>query len=169
MAGTLKVGGKVLATHNSETDEVSLASDTKFSSGTPIKIAYQSYTTSTPIAANGNTFTASGLNKDFSISSANNQILIFGYVTVNHGYTADNSFKLEILADSTPIFTEPSTSEYGNGDGNESYTFKMYFNFLYSPNTTASTNYSISVSSSSGATAQPSSVPSTMTIMEISG
>ena len=32
MAGTLKVGGKVLATHNSETDEISLASDTNIKS-----------------------------------------------------------------------------------------------------------------------------------------
>jgi hypothetical protein len=32
MAGTFRIGGKVLATHNSETDEISLASDTVYPS-----------------------------------------------------------------------------------------------------------------------------------------
>lgn len=123
--------------------------------------------TNNAVSLSGGQWTDTGLNISHATLSGS-YVLIFGYVVVNHGYTADNSLRLRIMMNSsTEIFNDNGPTEYGNGDGNESYTFKMFFNYLYNPGNTNNNNYRIDVNSSSGAVAQNSSAYSTITLLEI--
>jgi hypothetical protein len=138
MAGTLRVGGKVLATHNSETDEVNLASDVRFPAGHIIKVNY--YTIESGTLTNSafpmdNTIPqitegAEVWSQSITPSSDANYLLIQAHVKLNETSSLTNDMALALFVSGTTdaLVVSQGVNERSAGGGPFN-DFPAYINY----------------------------------------
>jgi hypothetical protein len=124
MAGTLRVGGKVLATHNSETDLVSWGAGVP--TGAVLNIVHTAIKTSHELTTPGSGNFADIKNGDsgditlaatITLKSPNNKILIFGYVSCSNVNELEHTAIRVVRGNSASSSSnDTSTSIVGVGD-----------------------------------------------------
>ena len=127
-------------------------------------------TTTTPVATTSATPVDTGLSLSITPTSASSKILILVSQYARGSERADVGLGLTLVRDSTAILTwsASNTALYINVND-----FRLAHSMFYldSPATTSSTTYKTQIGSygSGTITAQHSSIPSTITLMEIAG
>ena len=145
--------------------------------GKVLQVVQASYSTATTIATT--TFTDTGLSLSITPTVNTSKILVIvNQSTYIQRDSAESSSGLQIVRGATTIFTLPSAASAGVryiGVGGQSFVANGGIDamtYLDSPATTSATTYKtqakIQASSSNGlVTAQPSSIPSVITLLEI--
>ena len=145
--------------------------------GKVLQVVQASYSTATTIAST--TFTDTGLSLSITPTLNTSKILVIvNQSTYIQRDSAESSSGLQIVRGATTIFTLPSAASAGVryiGVGGQSFVANGGIDamtYLDSPATTSATTYKtqakIQASSSNGlVTAQPSSIPSVITLLEI--
>jgi hypothetical protein len=127
-------------------------------------------TYSTATSTTSATFTDSGLSASITPSSSSNTILIIVNQHIRVNKATDCGYGFRLVRGSTAIFTrdDGSTAAYLTASD---LRFPNTMVYLDSPSSTSSTTYKTQINSynSSTVNAQHSSIPSTITLMEIKG
>ena len=140
--------------------------------GSVLQAVSSTYSTSTSITSNTKgSGTSTGLSVTITPASTSNKLLIIGTLALASGYSSDPNFSIEIYDGSSIVFTDESSGYYFNGDGNEAYSTKVPIHAYINASSTSATTYTVRAfkSSSTSLTAQSSSNPSNLTILEIVG
>jgi hypothetical protein len=139
--------------------------------GSVLQVVQTTYSTST--STTSGSFTDSGLSASITPSSATNKILVLvnQQIRSNKSGANDTGYGFRLVRDSTAIFSrdDSSTASYYLGTLNADIRFANNITYLDSPATTSAITYKTQISSFNTSTvaAQYSSVPSTITLMEI--
>ena len=145
--------------------------------GKVLQVVQASYSTATTIAST--TFTDTGLSLSITPTLASSKILVIvNQSTYIQRDSAEVSSGLQILRGATTIFTLPSAASAGvryNGVGGSTFTANGGIDpmtYLDSPATTSATTYKTqakmqSATQNGSLTAQPNSIPSVITLLEI--
>ena len=142
-------------------------------SGSVLQVVSNSYSTQTSITSTTKgSGTSTGLTATITPASTSNKLLLTGTVHFGTGYSTDPQVSVEIYDGSSVVYQgEGSDAFYANGDGNEAYNFRYPISAYIDAPSTSSTTYTVRAykSSSTSVSAQGSSNPSILTIMEIAG
>ena len=140
--------------------------------GSVLQAVTSTYTTSTSITSTTKgSGTSTGLSVTITPASTSNKLLIIGTLALASGYSADPNFSIEIYDGSSIVYTDESAGYYFNGDGNEAYSTKVPIHAYIDAPSASATTYTVRAfkSSTTSLTAQSSSNPSNLTILEIAG
>jgi len=141
--------------------------------GSVLQVVQTNY--STPTSTTSGSFTDSGLSASITPSSATNKILVLvnQQIRSNKSGANDTGYGFRLVRDSTAIFSrdDSSTASYYLGTSNADLRFANNITYLDSPATTSAITYKTQINSFNTSTvaAQNSSIPSTITLMEIKG
>jgi hypothetical protein len=142
------------------------------SGGAVLQVKSAIYSTSTTNATA--TFTDTGLSVSITPTSASNKVLIIVSQSTRCNYTSaayENAIKLRINRDSTAIYNDGGDMWYVNNTNQTAggdYRFYQTMVYLDSPASTSALTYKTQQRTYTGAvTCQPFSVPSTITVMEV--
>ena len=147
--------------------------DANAPSGSVLQVVQASY--STPTATTSGSFVDTGLTASITPSSSTSKILVIvnQQIRMQKTGTTDTGHAIKIVRDSTTVFTrdDSGTASYYSTQLDRAdmrYTNNMVY--LDSPSSTSSVAYKTQFLSynTSTVTAQNSSIPSTITLMEIS-
>ena len=161
--------GTVLTADSAETTGLKWAAA---SSGAVVQVKSAIYSTSTTNATA--TYTDTGLSVSITPTSASNKVLVIVSQSTRCNYTSaayENAMKLRINRDATAIYNDggdmwyvANTNQTAGGD----YRFYNTMVYLDSPASTSALTYKTQQRTYTGAvTCQPFSVPSTITVMEV--
>ena len=172
----IKIGGKLFAEHNEQTDTVSLANDVVLPSipvpaGHVIQVVYAESTTATSITSTTQgSGTSTGLSATITPVSSSNKFFISYVGSFSLATHANPALSIEIYDGTSVVATENGGwGLYVNGDGNEADNqYKYPFQTYITPSGSGAITYTVRAWKFGNAvTAQPSSRLSTLTIMEI--